>query len=164
MMRSLWVSAIAAALIAGSAAAVDPPREPAPKFQGRSLDGEKFSSDTLKGKTVLVQFWTTWCSACQRDQPAVETMVREFTSRGLVVLAVNLDESRKDVSQYLRDSPRTCRIVLSGDTHLAAVFAPKSHPMYVLIDPQGNLAGSQTGSGGDDALRTLLRAAGLETK
>jgi thiol-disulfide isomerase/thioredoxin len=164
MMRILLGWAIATTVLAGAAAAITPPSEPAPEFHGKALDGEKFSNESLRGKTVLIQFWATWCSYCRRDQPAVDAMVREFGGSGLVVLAVNVGESRKTVMQYLQGSPRACSIALASDTNLAALFSPKSFPLYVVIDKGGNLSGTQNGSGGEDALRTLLRAAGLGSK
>jgi thiol-disulfide isomerase/thioredoxin len=70
-------------------------REPAPRFTAKTLDGEKFSNELLKGKVVLVQFWATWCQYCRRDQPAVDAIARDFAEKGLVVLAVNAGEPRE---------------------------------------------------------------------
>jgi len=164
MVRNNGRRVLFAALFAGLLFAVNPPRQPAPKFLAKTLDAEKFTNESLKGKTVLLQFWATWCSFCRRDQPAVDTLVHEFAGRGLVVLAVDVAESRSKVQQYLRDSPRACKIVLTEDTNLVALFAPTAFPFYVLIDKDGNLAATQRGSGGEDALRQLLGKAGLEAK
>ena len=78
-------------------------RERAPNFTATTLDGEKFTNDSLKGRVVLLQFWATWCKYCRRDQPAVDAMVHEFADKGLVVLAVNVGETKKKVKQYLQD-------------------------------------------------------------
>ncbi|MGC9951861.1 MAG: TlpA disulfide reductase family protein [Bryobacteraceae bacterium] len=137
-------------------------REPAPRFTAKTLDGEKFSNESLKGKVVLVQFWATWCQYCRRDQPAVDAIVEDFADKGLVVLAVNVGEPKRKVKQYLAQSPRACRVVLMEDTNLAALYAARSYPLYVLIDRDGNVAGRQKGAAGEDALRRLLRKAGLE--
>ena len=48
------------------------------------------------------------------------------------------------------------------DINLAALYAARSYPVYVLIDREGNVAGKQSGAAGEDALRRLLRKAGLE--
>jgi hypothetical protein len=66
------------------------------------------------------------------------------------------------VKQYLAESPRACRIVLLEDTNLAALYAARTYPLYVLIDREGNVAGRQTGAAGEDSLRRLLRKAGLD--
>jgi thiol-disulfide isomerase/thioredoxin len=156
------IAAFAALALALAALAIKPPVEPAPRFHATSMDGEKFSNDSLKGKVVLLQFWATWCKYCRGDQPVVDDLTQQFADRGLVVLAVNVMESKKTVKKYLAEMPRACKIVLTEDTNLAALYEAKSFPLYVLIDRDGNVAGTQKGAGGEIALRQLLRKAGLE--
>jgi hypothetical protein len=76
------------------------------------------------------------------------------------VLAVDAGESKKTVKQYLANSPRAVPIVLMESTNLAAMFAAKSYPLYVLIDADGKIAGELRGAGGERALRNLLRKCG----
>jgi thiol-disulfide isomerase/thioredoxin len=162
MVRIFCRRALIAALFGGLLFAIDRPRQPMPKFAAKTLDGEQLTNESLKGKTVLLQFWATWCGFCRGDQPAVDVLVREFAAKGLVVLAVNVGESRDKVKQYLQASPRACKIVLAEDSNLPALFEPDSFPLYVLIDKDGNLAGGQNGAGGEAALRRLLQEAGLQ--
>lgn len=140
----------------------DKGREPAPRFNAKTTTGEMFTNDSLKGKVVLLQFWTTWCPYCRQEQSLVDDIDKEFAEQGLVLLAVNVGGSKKTVKRYLEATPRTCRIVLTDDTNLAAMFAARSYPIYVVIDRDGNIAGEQRGAGGDRALRYLLRKAGLQ--
>jgi thiol-disulfide isomerase/thioredoxin len=142
--------------------AIKPPREAAPNFHAKSMDGEKFSNASLKGKIVLIQFWATWCQYCRGDQSVVDEIAREFADRGLVVLAVDVNESKKTVQKYLAQSPRTTKIILTEDTNLAAFFEAKSYPLYVLLDRDGMVAGKQNGAGGGDPLRNLLREVDLQ--
>ena len=158
------VSILAAAAICCGALLAIGSREPAPKFHAKTLDGEVFTNESLKGKVVLLQFWTAWCPYCKEEQGAVDAVAHDFAGRGLVVLAVNVGEGKKKVKQYLADSPRTCKVVLTDDTNLAAMFAAKSYPIYVLIDRDGNIAGKQDGAAGESALRELLARAGLESE
>jgi len=136
-------------------------REPAPRFNAKTTAGEKFTSDSLKGKVVLLQFWTTWCPYCRQDQPLVDSLDQKFRDQGLVVLAVDVNESKKTVKKYLEQSPRSCRIVLTEDTNLAAMYAANSYPIYVVIDREGNIVATRRGAGGERALRSLLARAGL---
>jgi thiol-disulfide isomerase/thioredoxin len=139
-------------------------REPAPRFTAKTLDGEKSTNETLKGRVVLLQFWATWCRYCRADQEAVDTIHQELASRGLVVLAVNVGESKKKVQRYLEDSPRSSKIVLTDDTNLSAIFAARSFPLYVVIDRDGKIAGIQRGAAGEGSLRRMLAKAGLEAE
>ncbi len=160
--RTLVIAALT--LIAVVAFAGSEGREPAPRFSAKTLSGEKFNNDSVKGKVVLLQFWTTWCPYCRKDQPVVDELEREFADKGLLVLAVNVGESKKKVQKYLQENPRSCRIVLMDDTNLAAIYATRQFPVYVLIDREGNIAGTQKGGGNERALRRLVGRAGLESE
>ena len=138
-------------------------KEPAPHFNAKATNGETFSNASIKGKVVLLEFWTTWCGFCKAEAPFVEKLSREYTDKDLIVLAVNVGESKKTVKKYLEQYPRTCRIVLTEDTNLAAMYAATAYPIYVVIDREGNIVGTQRGAAGEDALRSLLSKAGLGT-
>ena len=136
----------------------------APRFSAKTLDGEKYTSDSLKGKVVLIQFWATWCPYCKKDEPALEGVTKEFQKAGLVVLAVDMGEPRRKVKKYVEASPRPWKIVLAEDTTLAAICEAKGYPLYVLIDRDGTVAGTQHGAAGENALRRLLARAGLDSE
>jgi thiol-disulfide isomerase/thioredoxin len=155
-MDSISRRAALTVLSAANLFAIDT-REAAPKFHAKSLDGEKFNNESVRGKAVLIEFWATWCPYCRRDQPAIDAIVEQYEPKGLIVLAVDVKEPRKKVQKYLENSPRACKIVLMDDTNLTATFPPKSFPSYVLIDQDGNIAGTHKGTAGEDGLRRMLR-------
>jgi thiol-disulfide isomerase/thioredoxin len=137
--------------------------EPAPRFNARTTEGEKFSNDSIKGKIVLLEFWTTWCKYCFDEAPFVDKIGHELADKGLVVLAINVGESKKTVKKYLDLHPRNCKIVLMEDTNLAAMYQATVYPIYVVIDRDGNIAATQRGAGGEPALRRLIARAGLDS-
>src|ERR1700687_458910 len=98
----------------------DDDREPAPRFHAQTLAGEQFSNQSTQGKGVLFQFWTSACPSCKGEESLVNDITTEFSGKGLVVIAVDVAESKKVVQQYLKDHPRKCHIVMTGDTNLAA--------------------------------------------
>lgn len=136
--------------------------ESAPHFVAKTLDGERLTSESLRGKVVLIEFWATWCPPCKSDAPGVDRLAKEFEKDGLVVLAVNMGEPRRKVKKYIETYPRFCKIVLAEDTTLAAICEAKAYPLYVLIGRDSRIAGTQTGAAGEGALRRLLARAGLE--
>ena len=135
--------------------------EPAPRFHAKTLTGESYDNQSIKGKVVLLEFWTTWCPYCKQEETLVDTMNREFADKGLLVLAIDVAESKKKVKQYLAEHPRSCRIVLTEDTNLAAMYQATSYPIYVVIDRDGNISGELRGAAGERRLRGLLRQAGI---
>jgi len=139
----------------------DQENEPAPRFRAKTLSGENFNNASVKGKIVLLEFWTTWCPYCRDEEALVEKIDKEFASKGLIVLAVDVAESKKTVKKYLEQHPRSCRVVLTEDTNLAAMYQANSYPIYVVIDRDGNIAGEQRGAAGEKGLRRLLANAGV---
>lgn len=152
---------LVALLLTFATAALVAQDEPAPRFNAKTTTGEKFTNDSLKGNVVLLEFWTTWCPYCHREQAMVDSVDKDFRDKGLVVLAVDVNESKKAVKKYLEQNPRSCRIVLTEDTNLAAMYAATAYPIYVVIGRDGNIVAEQHGAGGEDALRRMLARAGL---
>ncbi|HEX6804959.1 MAG TPA: TlpA disulfide reductase family protein [Terriglobales bacterium] len=135
--------------------------EPAPRFHAKTTAGEMFNNQNVKGKVVLLEFWTTWCPYCQQEEKLVERINKEYSDKGLIILAIDVAESKKTVKKYLDQHPRSCRIVLTEDTNLAAMYQANSYPIYVVIDRDGNIAGEQRGAAGEKRLRGLLANAGI---
>jgi thiol-disulfide isomerase/thioredoxin len=164
--RSELIPLLMILLLAGSAFAQDSgdskDKEPAPRFNATTTAGEKFNNASIKGKVVLLEFWTTWCVYCEHERPFVERLNDEFGDKGLVILAVNVGEGKKMVKKYMEEHPRKTRIVLTENTNLAAMYAAKSYPIYVVIDREGNIAGKLDGAAGESALRNLVASGGLE--
>jgi thiol-disulfide isomerase/thioredoxin len=144
--------------------AVPQAKERAPRFNARTMDGEKFTNETTKGKVVLLEFWTTWCPYCFTEAPFVDKINQEFGDKGLLVLTINVGESKKTVKKYLDQHPRKTRIILTDDTNLAAMYEAVEYPIYVVIDKDGNIAATQRGAAGEEALRDMLAAAGIGPK
>ena len=150
-------------VLAVLAIAADRPRELAPHFNARTMSGETFNNSSIKGKVVLLQFWATWCQYCRGEQQIVDNLQKEFADKGLIVLAVDVAESKKKVKKYLEENPRVVRIVLTEDTNLAAMYEATRYPIYVVIDRDGYIAAQQNGAAGERALRRMLSRAGLES-
>src|SRR5438105_4536989 len=57
----------------------------------------------LAGKVVLIDFWASWCIPCRTSFPAVDALQRELGPGGLVVIALNVDEQRKNADAFLAE-------------------------------------------------------------
>jgi len=152
------------ALITLCAFARDETGQPAPRFRAKTTAGDQFNNASVKGKVVLFEFWTTWCTFCENEASLVDDIAKEFADKGLIVLAVDVLEPDQKVKKYLVEHPRSVPIVLTKDTNLAAMYNAQRYPIYVVIDRDGNIAGEQRGAAGETGLRRLLKRAGLESK
>ncbi|HEY3489737.1 MAG TPA: redoxin domain-containing protein [Candidatus Deferrimicrobiaceae bacterium] len=95
VMLTVAVPARATALIAG---------EPAPNFSLKNLEGKRVTLEQFKGKTVVIAFWSTWCSRCEEEL----TFLRDQfgTRTDVAVLLINQDSEKGVVLakvQRLRD-------------------------------------------------------------
>jgi thiol-disulfide isomerase/thioredoxin len=164
VLRHLLAVGLAIASLSSLRAfAGDETGEPAPRFRAKTTTGSQFNNQSVKGKVVLFEFWTTWCKYCEEEAEVVDDIAKEFSSKGLIVLAIDVFEPDQRVKKYLAEHPRSVSIVLGKDTNLAAMYNAQSYPIYVLIDRDGNIAAEQRGAAGEKGLRRMLRRAGLES-
>src|SRR5208337_4007247 len=119
-----------AALLCLPALAGDEIGQPAPRFRAKTTADEQFNNESVKGKVVLFEFWTTWCQYCEAEAPIVDEIAKEFKSKDLIVLAVDVLEPDQKVKKYLVDHPRSVPIVLTKDTNLAAMYNAQMYQIY----------------------------------
>lgn len=163
MSRRHLACAVLVATLISAGFAGDETGQPAPRFRARTTAGQQFNNESVKGKVVLFEFWTTWCKYCEEEAGLVDDIASEFKSKDLIVLAVNVLESDQIVKKYLAQHPRAVPIVLTKDTNLAAMYNAQVYPIYVVVDRDGNIAAEQRGAGGERSLRRMLRRAGMES-
>ena len=63
----------------------------APDFELMTLNGEKRSLADYKGKTVLLNFWATWCPPCLAELPSLSEIAKKYKEQGLKVVAISCD-------------------------------------------------------------------------
>src|SRR5438552_16340254 len=135
--RPLVVAALLSATLLFPATAAN---EPAPRFNAVTLTGEKFNNASIKGKVVLLEFWTTWCKYCVAEADYVDKLDKEYRDKGLIVLAINVGEPKKLGKKYREAHPRSCRIVLMEHTNLAAMYEATVYPIHVVIHTAGKIS------------------------
>lgn len=82
------IAAVAVAAIAVAATLAVGGKEKAPTVSYTLLDGSKHTSDALRGKVVLVNFWATSCTTCVKEMPHIIETHQKFKDRGFDTLAV----------------------------------------------------------------------------
>jgi thiol-disulfide isomerase/thioredoxin len=117
----------------------------APTFRGVSLDGKTYSLETLKGKTILLDFWASWCGPCLRSMPVVEKLHNDFRADGLVVLAVDVGETRETVEKFLKTKTLPYPVIMGDEAGIPAAYAVNAFPTFVMIAPDGKIAAHQIG-------------------
>jgi thiol-disulfide isomerase/thioredoxin len=62
-----------------------------PDFSLKDLQGQEVSSDDLRGKVVLIDFWATWCQPCKKEMPGYQQLMDRYGQRGFVVIGFKFD-------------------------------------------------------------------------
>ncbi|MDF2724898.1 MAG: thiol-disulfide oxidoreductase [Paenibacillus sp.] len=111
----------------------------APDFALTGLDGNVYKLSDLRGKAVLVNFWGSWCDPCIRELPAIQRQYEKWKDQGLVVLGVNLDESRVTVQSFVKQTGVTYPILFDKDLLMRDRFAVRYYPTSFFIDKSGQI-------------------------
>ncbi len=111
----------------------------APPLNATLLDGTRFSVAEHSGKVVLINFWATWCGPCRTEMPALDTFYRKYRERGLVMLAISLDEPAQ--ASAVREVMRTYSFpaALSAQARYSGYGRIWRVPMTFVVDRQGRL-------------------------
>jgi peroxiredoxin len=111
----------------------------APDFNLNSLQGVPVQLSDLRGKILVVNFWTTWCPPCREEIPALESTYRFYKDRGLVMLGVNLtdQDSLKDVESFVQEFRLTYPILLDRDGAVGLLYQLNGLPTTFFINREG---------------------------
>ncbi len=111
----------------------------APDFTLSLLDGGKISLSELRGKVVLVNFWTSWCPPCRKEMPAIESVYRSYKDVGLVVIGLNLtaQDSKQDAALFAQEVGVTFPIALDLDNSVGNLYRVTALPTSFFVDRKG---------------------------
>ena len=136
--------------------------KPAPDLIAAERSGVRIELSALKGKTVLLDFWASWCPPCRADSPSLNKLYQRYGGKDMEIIAIDLAEDRSTVEKYLKEHPSGYPVVLSTENVLPLPYQPNVIPTYVVISPDGTVEGATEGTQGFFYLRDLLKKAGWD--
>lgn len=132
----------------------------APSYAYPSLTGELLSSDSLRGKVVLVNFWATWCAPCRAEMPVLEAMYQRHKEKGFVIVGLAVDQApTASVAAFVRERGVTYPIAHVGREAELVFGGVRGYPTSFLIGRDGKVQYRVLGPIGAVSLEPAVRRA-----
>lgn len=170
LMVTGWIDTLS-----GSLAGSDPQATPTVQVTQPPQDTDQFGNiqtlEQYKGKTILLNFWATWCGPCRSEMPDLQSIYEDYgkNEKDLVVLGVaapNLGQegSAEDISAFLEENGYTYPTIMDTDASLLYDYGISSFPTTFMIDKNGNVYGYIIGARSrevfDDIIQQTMDGAG----
>ena len=121
--------------------------QPAPVWRLTDLNGHVVSSEQLKGKVVVVDFWATWCVPCIGEIPGYIELQKKYGAEGLVIVGVSVDQKGPDhVKKFAEAKGMNYNIVMADDNIADAFGGIESIPTTFLINREGRIIHRKVGA------------------
>lgn len=132
------------------------------------LNSPPLTAEGLKGKVVLIDFWTYSCINCLRAIPYVRAWAEKYRDQGLVVIGVHTPEFAfekriANVKQAVADLKITYPVAIDNDFAIWRAFNNRYWPAHYFIDAQGRIRHHHFGEGGYDKSEQVIRQLLAET-
>ncbi|MFK7984505.1 MAG: TlpA family protein disulfide reductase [Sandaracinaceae bacterium] len=137
MSHVLPVAAAAALIgIAATAYALDEGAR-APEIGLTDLNGNRVTTQSLRGKVVLVDFWASWCEPCAEEMPVLERLYQRYRGQGFTVIAVSQDRTAANMRTFLGEHRVSFPVVHDAQHAVAGRYGPGTMPSSFIIDRRG---------------------------
>jgi peroxiredoxin len=111
----------------------------APDFSLPDLSGKQIPLKQLRGKLVFLNFFATWCGPCREEMPGMERLHRAHQDKGLVVLAVNLQEGAKTIRPFVQSLKLSFPTVMDTEGAVSREYGVRALPVSFLIGRDGKI-------------------------
>jgi cytochrome c biogenesis protein CcdA/thiol-disulfide isomerase/thioredoxin len=137
---------------------------PMPELSGAVgwINSPPLSSKSLRGKVVMIDFWTYSCINCLRALPYVEGWATKYKDAGLVVIGVHTPEfafekERSNVEKAVRDLKITYPVAIDSDYKIWETFNNQYWPAHYFIDGKGRIRAHHFGEGNYDESERVIQ-------
>ncbi len=135
-------------------------KEAAPDFNLKLFSGKMFRLSDMKGKVVVINFFASWCVSCGKETPAIERISQEYAKKGVVFLAIAIDDTEKKARAFIEKIGLNIPAGLDKTGEIKEAYGLYGMPTTFFIDKKGRVsyfhAGVITGKLLDQEIGKLL--------
>jgi peroxiredoxin len=117
----------------------------APDFALDDLTGKRVTLKEQRGKVVFLNFWATWCAPCIQEMPTMEKLHQDLGKDGLVILAINFQETPDQVKEFFREHNFTFTALLDRDGKVFDRYEAWALPMSAIVNKREELVAKVMG-------------------
>jgi cytochrome c biogenesis protein CcmG/thiol:disulfide interchange protein DsbE len=109
----------------------------APEIDLVSLDGERVTLSSLRGRPVLINFWATWCPPCREEFPLMVQAYADHDDDGLEILGILHDDAAEGASAFVADQGAAWPMLLDPDDTAWSDYLGVGLPTSFFVDADG---------------------------
>lgn len=121
-----------------------------PEWTLKDLDGRVVKSSDFAGKTIILDFWATWCPPCRAEIPDYIELQKKYADQNLVIIGASLDEDGATlVRNFTRLRGINYTILMGDDVTLSKFVKPGTNvgiPFTIYIDRKGQIRHTKMGA------------------
>lgn len=114
-------------------------------------EGTEVTLSSLRGKPVVLNMWASWCEPCRDEAPLLNGLYSQYTSRGVVMLGVNVQDITEDARRFAAGNNLHFPSVRDGNDEVKGDYGATAFPETFIIDREGRVAWLLRGPLTDDA-------------
>ncbi|MXZ48194.1 MAG: TlpA family protein disulfide reductase [Candidatus Dadabacteria bacterium] len=118
---------------------------PAPEFVLRSFSGEKVRLSDFRGKTLLVNFWASWCHPCREEAPALERTYMSLSGNQVEFIGINIMDDRKSAEEYIKSFGGSFVNIYDPENRIHLDYGVGGVPETFFVNPEGIITGKHRG-------------------
>jgi peroxiredoxin len=123
--------------------------------------GSSLNLEQLRGKTVLINFWATWCKPCEDEMPAMERLYQALRGSEFELIAISVDEDEALVDAFVQRLGLSFPILMDPTQRVSAAYQAFRYPESLLVGGDGIVVDRYVGPKDWDAEPYLDRIRGL---
>jgi peroxiredoxin len=111
----------------------------APAFELNGPNGNRYRLSDLRGKSLIVNFWATWCPPCRAEMPSMQRAWEQLRDEDVVVIGINVGEDKAAIEAFTEQVPVDFPLPMDIDSEVVQRWPVRGLPTTFVVDPEGRL-------------------------